>query len=228
MEYDLASEIKRDYFRAKLLQYTRKAFKMIPELEKPRVLDIGCGTGVVTLELARLSNGRVIGIDTDQNALDKLNEKIEQAGLLDHVKTLNCSMKDMQFPEGSYDIIWSEGAIFAIGFEQALEEWRRFIRPEGYLVLHARLGNIGQRVAAIPTLGYRFIDKFLVPKEAWWDDYYAPLEKLVEGLRHKYRSDPKAQGILDKVQTEVNEFKSKPEHHGSVFYIMQKTTGAFS
>jgi ubiquinone/menaquinone biosynthesis C-methylase UbiE len=222
MKYDVTSDINRDYFRAKLLQFTRKAFKMLPELQGPRILDVGCGTGVVTLELARLSNGRVVGIDTDQVALDTFNAKIEQASLLDRVKTLKCSMSDMRFPDGSFDIIWSEGAVFAIGFERALNEWRRFIRQEGYLVLHARLGNIEQRVAAIPTLGYRFIDKFLVPKEAWWDDYYAPLEKLIEGLRHKYRPDPAAQGILDKVQTEVDEFKSKPEHHGSVFYIMQK------
>jgi ubiquinone/menaquinone biosynthesis C-methylase UbiE len=225
MKYDVTSDINRDYFRSKLLQYTRKAFKMLPELEKPRILDIGCGTGVATLELARLSNGRVVGIDTDQAALDKLNGKIEQATLLDRVRTLNCSMKDMQFPDGIFDIIWSEGAIFAIGFEEALNEWRRFIRPEGCLVLHTRLGNIEQRVAVIPTLGYRFIDKFVVPKESWWDDYYGPLEKLIEGLRHKYRTDPKAQSILDKVQNEVNEFKSKPELHGSVFYIMQKTSG---
>ncbi|MCK4941026.1 methyltransferase domain-containing protein [candidate division WOR-3 bacterium] len=225
MKYDVTSDINRDYFRSKLLQYTRKAFKMLPELQKPRILDIGCGTGVVTLELARLSNGRVVGIDTDQAALDKLNVKIEQARLLNRIKTLNCSMRDMRFPDGSFDIIWSEGAIFVIGFEEALNEWRRFIRLEGYLVLHARLGNIEQRVAMIPTLEYRFIDKFVVPKDAWWDDYYGPLERLIEGLRHKYRNDPKAQVILDKAQTEVDEFKSKPEFHGSVFYVMQRTSG---
>ncbi len=225
MKYDVTSDINRDYFRSKLLQYTRKAFKMLPELQKPRILDIGCGTGVVTLELARLSNGRVVGIDTDQAALDKLNVKIEQAGLLNRIKTLNCSMRDMRFPDGSFDIIWSEGAIFVIGFEEALNEWRRFIRPEGYLVLHARLGSIEQRVAMIPTLEYRFIDKFVVPKDAWWDDYYGPLERLIEGLRHKYRNDPKAQVILDKAQTEVDEFKSKPEFHGSVFYVMRRTSG---
>lgn len=225
MEHDIKSEIKRDYFRAKLLQYTRRAFKMLPVFDQPGVLDIGCGTGVVTLELARLSNGRVIGVDTDQSALDMLNEKIEQASLREHVKTLNCSMKDMQFAEGSFDIIWSEGTIFVIGFEQALKEWRRFLRPEGYLVLHARLESTEQRIAVIPTLGYKLIDKFLVPKEAWWDEYYAPLEKLIEGLRHKYRADQSAQAILDKVQTEVDEFKRKPEHHGSMFYIMQKING---
>ena len=114
MKYDVTSDINRDYFRSKLLQYTRKAFKMLPELQKPRILDIGCGTGVVTLELARLSNGRVVGIDTDQAALDKLNVKIEQARLLDRIKTLNCSMRDMRFRDGSFDIIWSEGAILEL------------------------------------------------------------------------------------------------------------------
>lgn len=225
MKYDVKSDIKRDYFRAKLLQYTRKAFKTLPELRNPRILDVGCGSGVVTLELARLSSGHVVGIDIDQTALAGLNEKIVQAGLVDRVRTIHGSMKDMQFRDESIDLIWSEGAIFVIGFKEALRDWRRFLRPGGFLVLHARIENIEQRVELIPTLGYELIDTFVVPKQAWWDEYYGPLEKLIEGLRHKYRNDPKAQAFLDKEQSEVNEFKSKAEFHGSVFYIMQKIKG---
>ena len=225
MKHDVKADVKRDYFRAKLLQYTRKAFKTLPELQDPRILDIGCGSGVATLELARLSNGHVIGIDIDQVALDELNEKIVHAGLVDRVRSMHGSMKDMQFRDESIDVIWSEGAIFVIGFEKALKEWRRLIRPSGFLVLHTRIENIEQRVDSIPILGYTLIDKFIVPKQTWWDEYYGPLEKHIEGLRHKYRNDPGAQAFLDKEQAEVDEFKSKVEFHGSVFYIMQKTKG---
>jgi len=223
--FDISSEVRRDYFRSKLLRYTRKAFKALPEMENPIILDIGCGTGVVTLELARLSGGRVVGIDTDQVALDKLNEKIEQAGLTTRMKTINCTMKDMRFNDGSFDVVWCEGAIFLIGFEEGLREWRRLIRPHGFLVIHARIIDIEKRIDSIPACGYRLIEKFDVSKEAWWDDYYGPMENLIEGLRHRYQNDPGALVLLNKVQDEVNEFKKKPEYQGSVFYVMQKTEG---
>ena len=78
MSKDLLFEINEDQFRERLNRYTRKAFKMLPELEKPRILDIGCGSGVPTIELAKLSNGEIIGIDINQSLLDKLNKKIEK------------------------------------------------------------------------------------------------------------------------------------------------------
>lgn len=223
MTVDISKEVRRDYFRSKLLQYTRKAFKMLPEIKDPVILDIGCGTGVTTLELARLSGGRVVGIDIDQVSLDSLEHKIEQAGLANRIKTVNSSMIDMQFKENSFDIVWCEGAIFVIGFDDGLSSWRRFIRPKGFLVVHARMVDIGKRVDAIPTLGYTLLNRFTVSKEAWWEDYYAPMENLVEGLRHRYQNYADAMALLDKVQKEVDEFKTNPEYHGSVFYVMQKT-----
>ena len=45
---------------------------MLPIIDKPRILDIGCGYGVPTLELARLSDGEITAIDTDQFLLDRL------------------------------------------------------------------------------------------------------------------------------------------------------------
>ena len=71
---------------------------MLPELNRPRILDVGCGTGAPTLEIARLSGGEVIGIDINQDLLDKLSRKVEKAGLTQRVKTINCSLFDMPFP----------------------------------------------------------------------------------------------------------------------------------
>ena len=94
----------RDKIRKRLLRYTRKAFRMIPQIDRPRILDIGCGSGIPTLELAKLSRGEVIGIDIDQPALDKSIRSIAEAGISKRVQALNRSMLDMDFPEESFDI----------------------------------------------------------------------------------------------------------------------------
>jgi ubiquinone/menaquinone biosynthesis C-methylase UbiE len=223
LKFNVSSEIRRDYFRSKLLRFTRKAFKTIPELTDPVILDVGCGTGVVTLELARLSGGRVVGIDIDQAALDSLKDKIVQAGLAAQIKTVNCPMQDMKFNDASFDIIWCEGAVFVIGFEEALKEWRRFIKPQGFSVLHARMIDLEKRIALIPSAGYHLLETFSVPKESWWDDYYSPMENLVDGLRHRYQNEPDALALLSSVQREIDDFKNKPEYQSSVFYVMQRS-----
>lgn len=73
-------EIYQDHLREGFNKYTRKAFQMLPGLDKPEILDIGCGSGVPTIELARLSNGQIIGLDIQQFLLDELKRKGEKAG----------------------------------------------------------------------------------------------------------------------------------------------------
>ena len=60
------------------LDFTRKAFGMLPKLDRPHILDIGCGQGRATLELARLSGGQVVGLDIDRTALAVLSRRIEE------------------------------------------------------------------------------------------------------------------------------------------------------
>jgi len=88
---DLNSEIGLDRLRERLLRYTRKAFRLIPEQDKPRILDVGCGSGVPTIELAKLSKGEIVGLDIDQSRLNELNRKIEGEGLSTRVETRKCS-----------------------------------------------------------------------------------------------------------------------------------------
>ena len=64
-------QAKKDLVRERLNKYTRKAFRMLPKLDKPRILDIGCGSGIPTIEIARLSKGEIIGIDIHQPSLDR-------------------------------------------------------------------------------------------------------------------------------------------------------------
>ena len=68
-------QIQKDKIRKRLMKYTRKAFQMLPKMYEPRILDVGCGSGVPTLELARLSKGEIIGIDIAQNSLNRLTRR---------------------------------------------------------------------------------------------------------------------------------------------------------
>jgi ubiquinone/menaquinone biosynthesis C-methylase UbiE len=132
-------------------------------------------------------------------------------------------MTDMQFRDSSFDILWCEGAIYVIGFEEGLRTWRRFLRHKAFLAVHAKIVDVEKRIDSVSSCGYNLLNTFKVPKESWWDDYYGPMENLVEGLRHRYQNYPDALALLDKVLKEVEEFKTKPENHGSVFYVMQRT-----
>ncbi|MHA1320766.1 MAG: class I SAM-dependent methyltransferase, partial [Promethearchaeota archaeon] len=111
----MLNELDLDRFRKVFSKYTIKAFRKLPKIEKPRILDIGCGSGVPTMELAKLSDGEIIGIDIDQESLDILSRKIEQEGLTNRVKAIKCSLINIKFPDNSFDIIWAEGSITSLG-----------------------------------------------------------------------------------------------------------------
>jgi len=224
MSKDLHFEIDRDHFRERLLKYTRKAFSLLPGLDKPRILDVGCGSGVPTLELAKLSKGEVVGLDIDQSLLDELNRKIELEGLSNSVTARKCSMFEMDFPDESFDIIWAEGPISAIGFERGLREWRRLLKPGGFLVVHDVTNNMKDKIKKIPSSGYKLLNRFSLPEDAHWTEYYRPLEIRIEELRARYKNNPEFLQILRKHQNEVDVVKGNPRKHSSAFYIMQKTS----
>jgi ubiquinone/menaquinone biosynthesis C-methylase UbiE len=193
---------------------------MLPRLVKPRILDIGCGFGVPTIELARLSDGQIIGLDIDQSALDKLDKKIEREGLTNRVTTVKCSIFDMDFADESFDVIWAEGSISRIGFERGLREWRRMLKPKGCLVVHDEMKNINKKLEVIPSCGYDLLGYFPLREDVWWVEYYGPLEKRVEELSAKYAADPEVLRVLDRKRDEVEMVKRNPRAYCSVFFVM--------
>ena len=215
-------QIEKDLLREGLCEYTRKAFRMLPELDKPRILDIGCGSGVPTMELARLSQGEIIGIDIHQPSLHRLARRIKQAGLSDRVKAVNCSMLNMDFPDESFDIIWAEGSTFIIGFETGLREWRCLLKPNGFLVVHDEVGNIAEKLNQVSSRGYDLLGYFVLGEETWWNEYYAPLEKRIRQSRRKHGDNPKVVAVLDTEQREIDWVKQDPGRYCSVYFIMKK------
>ena len=224
-------------------KYTQKAFEMIPKIKNPKILDIGCGPGMQTIKLAKLSDGKVIGIDIVDQFLDQLNESINKENLQDRVEAVKQSMLDIKYPEEYFDIIWAEGSIFIIGFEKGLNEWKKYIKSNGYLAVHEMawlkdnppkeirdywkriyptITTIENFLKIIKKCGYKIIGHFPLPEDAWWEFYYNPLEKRLKDLRVKYKDNKRVMNMINETQLEIDMFRKYNSWYGSVFYVMQK------
>ena len=214
--------IEKDHIRENLNKYTRKAFKMLPKCKNPHILDVGCGSGVPTIELAKISDGHVIGIDIDETSLNLLQRKIKETGLNNQVSVIKDSILTMDFPEESFDIIWSEGSIFVIGFENGIKKWRRFLKPNGFLVIHDENKDKTKKLGLITKYGYTLIAQFGLTDNLWWIEYFTPLEQLIQEFRHKYPNDSELINELNKDQIEIDKCKSNPILVSSFYVIIQK------
>lgn len=211
-----------DSLRANWLSYSRRAFDAIPHIASPNILDIGCGSGVVTVALARWSKGTVTGIDIDKTALRQLVMNAEQEGVTDQVTIIKKSMKKMDFPKESFDIIWAEGVIAMIGFRRGLETWKRFLKPGGYMVIHDDGQDIPQKRKQIGDCGYTLIEEFVLDEQVWWDEYYGPLALRIAQFKADATQDRVLAAKLESSQQEINGYHEQPERYCSVFFIFQR------
>lgn len=222
---------------------TQKAFSMLTNLPKePNILDIGCGPGKQTLDLIRLTAGKIKAVDMHQPYLDALNEKVAQEGLSDRVTALKGDMFDLGFEERTLDLIWSEDAIYIVGFEKGLRTWLPLLKKGGYLAAteitwikngapkeprafweeaYPAMQDVEANLKVIQQTGYRHIGHFTIPESAWWNDYYNPVEKKLAVLREKYRANIEAMSVLEMEQKEIDLFRKYSNYYGYVFYVMR-------
>ena len=222
---------------------TRRAFLMLKDLpKKPNMLDIGCGPGMQTIELARLSNGQIDALDNYQPFLNQLELSIKKEGFTDKIKLVKGDMFNLPYDCNTFDLIWSEGAIFIISFEKGLREWKRLLTDKGYLVVselswlrndaplevkkyveHVYPANktIKENLNIVKKVGYRVIGSFILPTESWWTNYYRPIEAKLPILKEKYHSNAEKLRHIDYHEVEIDMFRKYSDYYGYVFYIMQ-------
>ncbi|HWR39644.1 MAG TPA: class I SAM-dependent methyltransferase [Patescibacteria group bacterium] len=225
------------------LAATREAYRMLAMLPPvPRILDIGCGSGVQTLELARLSGGYVVGLDMYRPLLDMLELRSRQAGLEERVQTVKGSMFAMDFDPASFDIIWAEGAICIIGFAEGLRQWRHFLKPGGYIAVtevswlkpdppaevvrfwrqsHPGMRSVSENLTTARDAGYREIGHFTLSRQAWWDEYHRPLQARLEELRPRYAHDEQVLAVFEAISRELELNLNYSEWFGYEFYVLQ-------
>jgi ubiquinone/menaquinone biosynthesis C-methylase UbiE len=225
-------------------QFTRRAFSAIPKPPKhPFILDIGCGPGIQTIELAKISNGKIVALDNHQAFLDKLMQDASDEGLDQQIVPTNASMLDMDFDENAFDIVWSEGALYIMGFQAGLKRCRQLLKDNGCLAVtelvytapnppdvvtqffeneYPDIKSIKANCEVIQKEGFKIISTFTLPESAWLNNYYIPIEKELPRLNKKYKGNEIALGVFEGFQNEVDLYRKYSKFYGYEFFIMQK------
>ena len=103
---------------------TLKALALCEDLPAaPEILDVGCGTGAQTLVLASATAGRITATHLIGPFLAQLEERAAETGLDQRIQTLAADMNNLPFPDDRFNLIWSEGAAYVMGFDNALRQW---------------------------------------------------------------------------------------------------------
>lgn len=222
------------------------AFVDLDRSAQLKVTDIGCGSGAQSLTLAQHLNGTITAVDLFPEFLDKLNQRAAQAGLQERIITLQKSMDALPFKEAEFDLIWSEGAIYNIGFAGGVEYWKRFLRPGGFLAVselswttnrrpseigqhwnneYPEIGTAAEKIRVLETAGFSLRGFFFLPESSWIDNYYGPMETRFVPFLEKHKNSMDAQEIVEGEKEEIRLYRQYREYLSYGFYIAQKTEG---
>ena len=244
-EFDL--NIIYDYFQNTVRQgpgspeITLKALSFIDGLTaESKIADIGCGTGGQTVVLAQNTDSEIIGVDLFPEFIQQFNQNIQNQNLTGRVQGITGDMKDLPFTEGELDLIWSEGAIYNIGFERGLNQWRKYLKTGGYMAVtentwftqerpteiedfwqeaYPEIDTISSKVAQMEKAGYLPVATFVVPESCWTYYYEVQHPQMQESLLEKYKGNKSAEEFIAYQQYEAELYRKYKEYYGYVFYI---------
>ena len=211
--------------------------------DTPEILDIGCGTGAQTLVLASATSGNIIATDLVPQFLDQLNNTIKEQSLDNRIQTKEADMNNLPFADNSFDLVWSEGATYIMGFDNALTHWKRLVKPGGYLVVseacwfkpnpppelkgfwdenYPAIRNVEDNITAARNIEWEIIANFHLPIEAWTADYYEPLKQRLTIFREAHINDKDALEVVDMTDYEMSLFDSYFDYYGYEFFILRR------
>ena len=224
---------------------TEKALSlaMINRTAPLKIVDMGCGTGASTLLLARLLEARITAVDLLQDFLEVLEDKAENMGVIEKVTTLCRSMDNLPFGDEEYDVIWSEGAIYNLGFEKGVKDWRRYLKPGGLLVVseitwitasrpselqhywegeYPEIDVASSKIAVLEKNGYSPIGYFVLPEHCWLDNYYRPMQDSFNDFLNRNGNSEEARALVEAEKREIELYENYKTHYSYGVYIARK------
>ncbi len=225
---------------------TEKAIKLAGiDRDSPlKVADIGCGTGASTLTLARLLNAQITAVDFLQDFIDILLVRAKNDGVEDKITPLCASMEQLPFNNEEFDVIWSEGAIYNMGFKKGITDWKRYLKPGGLLVVseitwltssrpaelqdhwnheYPEIDTASAKIKVLEDGGYSPIGYFVLPEYCWLDNYYEPMRKRFDAFLRRNGNSEEARAIVEAERHEIELYEKYKEYFSYGVYIARKS-----
>jgi cyclopropane fatty-acyl-phospholipid synthase-like methyltransferase len=209
-----------------------------------RIADIGCGSGASTLVLAGELDAHITAVDFVPDFLEVLERAAAKAGVADRITTLAQSMDALPFQEGELDALWSEGAIYNMGFEAGLVAWRPFLKAGGILAVseltwltsdrpadlqahwdgeYPEVDTASAKMALLEKHGFSPMGYFVLPEHCWLDNYYRPMQRRFSGFLEAHGHSAAAKAIVAAEEVEIALYEQHRTFVSYGYYVARKS-----
>ena len=206
-----------------------------------QIADVGSGSGATSLVLAESLQAHVMAVDIVPTFLQNLASRAIPLGLVRQIQTVKCDMASLPFENGQLDAIFSEGAIYNIGFENGIKEWRRFLKPNGILAVseltwltdkrpqelqdywkqeYNEVDTASNKIALLEKNGYELLGYFVLPEHCWSENYYGRLQ--FDKFLNQHTHSEAAIKIVEEQKKEIAFHEQYNEYYGYGYYIAKR------
>jgi len=248
VEYDLT--LIADFFKQLNRQgpgspeITRKALSYIDNLpDVKKIVDLGCGTGTQTITLAKNTEAHITGIDLIPDMIECFDSRIKEKKLEQRISTLACSMDNLPFSKNEFDLIWAEGSIYNIGFEEGLTYWHEFLKSGCYMTVseaswftderpaeveefwnynYPGIDTISNKVRLMEKSGYIPVAHFILPEYCWTDNFFNLMKNEMGQFLIRHNHSKAAEEFVATQSHEISIYNKYKDYYGYVFYIGKK------
>jgi SAM-dependent methyltransferase len=208
-----------------------------------KVADIGCGTGASTILLAKELDAEITAVDFLPEFLDELQTRARDHRVAERITTLSCSMDALPFSDEGFDVIWSEGAVYNMGFEAGVSAWSRFLKPGGKLIVseitwlsatrppelqshwdreYPEIDVASAKIGILEQHGYCPEAYFCLPTLCWIENYYRPMQSRFDAFLERHGRSGQAKGIVEAEKHEITLYGKYRDYYSYGVYIARK------
>ncbi len=222
--------------------HTLRALERVGSLPlHARILDIGCGPGAQTSALAQATDARLIAVDNLAIMLERLRHRAGDEGWSDRVSPVLADMGDLPFVGAAFDLIWSEGALYNIGFRHGLASLKSYLKPGGYAVVsevvwlrndppevlksfwtaYPEIDSVEHKWQIIHQVGYDAVADFVLPAAVWESSYYGPLRRRLAQVEARWMGNVSAEDVLNEARLELSMFDQFSDFYSYAYFVMR-------
>jgi cyclopropane fatty-acyl-phospholipid synthase-like methyltransferase len=217
---------------------TRRALAMVPDLDaRLRALELGCGCGAASSILATSLPGTLVAVDLHEPFVARLQERAMALGLADRIDARVADMRDPSLEPHAFDLVWAEGSLYTIGFDEGLALCRRLLAPGGVMAIselvwlreqpsadartfwtehYPQMRDRTRLLAELRERGFAVHGELVLPRSDW-DNYYDPLRERVALFADGPDPDLRADAAM--VAREIQIHERFGDEYGYVFVV---------